>query len=125
MVYIWPAKISGQVKTSRRIYWEHTDPSTEKDGCLREVPYRYICAWPVTWSLSRTNAKPEGFALGSAVPRTLVLVAVPGYILQWHLLLQPESKAAVDCMGRWQKSIENSASLVFQGGYQLSRYNGF
>lgn len=125
-LYLASQEIWASLRPSRRIYWEHVDPCAEKDGCLRELPYRYIYAWPVTLSLSRVNAKPGGFALGSAVPRTLVLPAVPGYILQWHILLQHVSKAAVDCMGTWQKSIENiySASPVFLWGYQLSRYNG-
>lgn len=101
-IFKWPKcglhlasqEIWASLKTSRRIYWEHVDPCTEKDGCLRGLPYRYIHGWPVTLSLSWANAKPGGFALGSAFPRTLVLPAVPGYILQWHLLLQCESRAA-------------------------------
>lgn len=104
---IWPAKRAGQVwRPPEGLTGNRFEPSTEKDGYVRSFSYRYIHDWPVTLSLSSANAKPGVFTLGSAFPGTLVLPAIPGYLVG----------AAVDFIRTWQKSIQNfyPASPVFQ-----------
>lgn len=134
-LYLASQEIWASLKTSRRIYWEHVDPCTEKDGCLRGLPYR--------WGGPPTGGSPSmvGQSLCHCLGQMLNQVALPWALHSQGLLCSQQFQVTYysgtssysvraglheNCMRTWQKSIENiySAAPVFQGGYQLGRYNG-
>lgn len=126
MVCIWPAKKSRQVwRPPEGFTGNMLIPVQRKMGvsgssptdismcdqslchCLGQMPNQGTLPWALQ---SKDSCAP-----GSS--RVYTTVVPPPTV--WE-------QSCSDCMGTWQQSIENiyTASPVFQGGYQLNRYNG-